>query len=81
MKKKTWIIHAVAVFAALFGLYFLELLLSPKYMDQSRDGALIGEYYDQKEKHDVIFIGDCEIYENFSPVTLWEEYGISSYLI
>lgn len=28
----------------------------------------------------MIFIGDCELYENISPVTLWEEYGINSYI-
>jgi len=27
---------------------------------------------------DVIFIGDCEVYANFSPITLWEEFGITS---
>ena len=30
--------------------------------------------------NDVIFIGDCEVYENISPVTLWQEYGITSYI-
>jgi hypothetical protein len=25
-------------------------------------------------------VGDCEVYENFSPITLWEEYGINSYI-
>ena len=31
------------------------------------------EYYDEENSHDVIFVGDCEVYENFSPVTMWEE--------
>ena len=39
------------------------------------EGAMIAEYYDEEKDHDVVFIGDCEIYENFSPITLWEEYG------
>lgn len=58
----------------------LQSLLVPKYMDQSREGALIGEYYENAGDNDVIFIGDCEVYENFSPITLWEEYGITSYI-
>lgn len=58
----------------------LQALLVPKYMEQSPEGALIGEYYDNAGGNDVIFIGDCEVYENFSPVTLWEEYGITSYI-
>lgn len=61
-------------------LIVLQSLLVPKYMDQSREGALIGEYYENAGDNDVIFIGDCEVYENFSPITLWEEYGITSYI-
>lgn len=61
-------------------LALLQMLLVPKYMVSSREGALIGEYYADAGNHDVIFVGDCEVYENFSPVTLWEEYGITSYI-
>lgn len=61
-------------------LVFLQMLLVPKYMTSSSEGALIGEYYDQAGDNDVIFIGDCEVYENFSPITLWEQYGITSYI-
>ena len=28
----------------------------------------------------MVFIGDCEVYENFSPVVLWQEFGINSYI-
>lgn len=61
-------------------LAFLSSLLKPKYMGRIIEGALIGEYYEETTEHDVIFIGDCEVYENFSPITLWEEYGITSYI-
>lgn len=61
-------------------LILLQMLLVPKYMEDSPEGALIGEYYENAGDNDVIFIGDCEVYENFSPVTLWEEYGITSYI-
>ena len=41
----------------------------PKYMTQILEGALISEYYQEKEKdHDVIFVGDCEVYESFHPL-------------
>jgi hypothetical protein len=49
-------------------------------MTVSREGALVGEYYAEKNDHDVIFIGDCEVYEGFTPPTLWKEYGITSYI-
>jgi hypothetical protein len=53
----------------------------PKYVDGIVEGAFVAEYYEQEDKDfDVIFVGDCEVYENFSPITLWEEYGINSYI-
>ncbi len=64
----------------LCSLYLLQRLLVPKYVDDVIEGALIAEYYDEDKEHDVIFIGDCEVYENFSPAVLWKEYGIHSYI-
>ncbi len=66
------------LFSLAFG--FLQALLMPKYMTDTKEGALIGEYYDQAGGHDVLFIGDCEVYESFTPPTLWEQYGITSYI-
>lgn len=79
-KKKTIAFFAIAVAALLGIMYLLQLLLMPKYMGAVREGALVAEYYNETTPHDVIFIGDCEVYENFSPVTLWEKYGITSYI-
>lgn len=70
----------IALSLSLAILILLQMLLVPKYMTRSPEGALIGEYYENAENNDVIFIGDCEVYENFSPITLWEEYGITSYI-
>lgn len=80
MKKKSIAFFAIALCLMLAVLWLLQALLVPKYMDASKEGALIGEYYDNAGGNDVIFIGDCEVYENFSPITLWEEYGITSYI-
>ncbi len=55
-------------------LYLLQRLLMPKYMDDVTEGGMVQEYYDEEKDHDVIFIGDCELYENISPAVLWEEY-------
>ena len=76
--KRTKLFFALTASAAI--LILLQMLLVPKYMCASPEGALIGEYYDNAEGNDVIFIGDCEVYENISPITLWEEYGITSYI-
>lgn len=58
----------------------LQGLLAPKYTGLTQEGGLIREYYQNAGGNDVIFIGDCEVYENFSPITLWQEYGITSYI-
>ena len=79
--KKTWICcwAILLVTALLFG--GLQALLMPKYMESMKEGALIREFYeDTKISHDLLFLGDCEVYESFTPPTLWKEYGITSYV-
>ena len=78
MRKKAAlrIIISVILFAVIF--FVLQRLLMPKYMTESKDGAMIQEYYQNAYDNDVVFITDCEVYENFSPVKLWNEYGIPS---
>ena len=78
MRKKVAlrIIISVILFAVIF--FALQRLLMPKYMIESKEGAMIQEYYQNAGDNDVVFITDCEVYENFSPVKLWNEYGIPS---
>lgn len=61
-------------------LAILQALVVPKYVEDIPEGSMMAEYYDETTTHDVVFIGDCEVYENYSPLTLWEEYGINSYI-
>ncbi len=77
--KKRIIIGVCAVLATVLVLFCLQALVSPKYIENP-EGLLVGEYYAEAEGHDVIFVGDCEVYEGFVPAVLWEEYGISSYV-
>lgn len=80
IKIATSICLSVIVLCIVFSL--LTRLLTPKSTDP-RERGLIGEYYNEVEQgneHQVIFIGDCEVYESFTPPTLWEEYGITSYI-
>ncbi len=79
MKKKLIKIIATVMVVVLV-LAFLQELLMPKYMTSSKEGAMIEEYYDSDKNHDVLFLGDCEVYETFSPCRLWEKYGISSFV-
>lgn len=71
-------IIVIIIFILIF--IFLNKLLSPKYMTDLVEGNMTYEYYDEQKNHEVIFIGDCEVYANFSPMVLYEEEGITSYI-
>ena len=70
----------VAAVLCIAVLWLATRLVVPKYDTGIVEGNLTAEYYQETTKHDVIFIGDCEVYETFSPITLWEKYGITSYI-
>ena len=77
--KKVGTAAAVLLFIFIT-LALLERLLVPKYMGDVVEGNFIAEYYEAPKDHDVIFLGDCEVYENFSPQVLWDSFGINSYI-
>ncbi len=81
MKRTLLSIGGVLLACIVFcsALYALTRLVAPKYHD-TPEGRLTGEYYDEATDHDVLFIGDCEVFEQFSPVTLYNEYGITSFI-
>lgn len=77
----------VKVIKPLFSIAFLIALLwvaqnlvKPKYASDVLEGNFTSEYYDETTKHDLIIVGDCEVYENIDPIYLWENYGITSYI-
>lgn len=76
-KNAIRLIYIFIVIAILFG---VQRLVMPKYTTDVVEGSLIETYYDSEKNHDVVFIGDCEVYENFSPITLYENYGIKSFI-
>lgn len=80
MKNRRWIAAALAFVLMLGMLVLSQALLVPKYQTGVVEGSMIAEYYRDESSHQVIMIGDCEIYENISPVTLWQEYGVTSFL-
>lgn len=80
IKMRSFIKITVSALIVLAGLFLLQRLLVPKYVDGIVEGAFVAEYYGEEKDFDVIFIGDCEVYENFSPIVLWEQYGINSYI-
>ena len=80
MKIKT-IIKVVCSIAFVVVLFFgLQRLVEPKYAEDILEGNFTEEYYEETTEHDVLFVGDCEVYENFDPMYLWKNYGITSYI-
>ena len=78
---KKWIKFIASAVIVVTTLSLLQAILIPKYsVDGPLEGAFVAEYYGEIKDHDVIFVGDCEVYENFSPIVLWRDYGINSYI-
>ena len=68
----------VLAFALVF--VFLNMLVQPKYATELVEGGMISEYYDRAGGNDVIFVGDCEVYANFTPLEMYREAGIKAYV-
>ena len=79
-KRKAFLIGLVTLALFCAAVWLLGRLTKPKYMSGVLEGAMTADYYDETLPHDVLFIGDCEVYENVSPVAMWREAGISSYI-
>lgn len=78
MKTALSVTAVVLVFLLLLSL--ATMLLQPKYMTDLVEGSMLSQYYRESGGHDVIFVGDCEVYANFSPMELYREAGITSYI-
>ncbi len=61
-------------------LWLIQCLVVPKYQTGVVEGSMTAEYYKDKSKHEVLMVGDCEVYENISTIELWRKYGITSYI-
>ena len=81
MRKIKTILPVVAVILAFIALFSLvSAILSPKYATDLVEGSMLSQYYREDKNHDVIFLGDCEVYANFSPLELYRENGITAYV-
>lgn len=79
-KQHKIVISFIFAGSVILSLWLLQRLVMPKYMSEVPEGAMIAEYYREEKNHDVIFLGDCEVYDSFVPAILWEKYGIHSYI-
>ncbi len=81
MKKIKTVLSVLAVLLAFLAVFCLVTrLLTPKYATELVEGSMISQYYDEAGGHDVIFIGDCEVYSNFSPMEMYRQQGITAYV-
>ena len=79
-KVKMTVSVVAVILAFVFLLSFFTGLLQPKYMEDLVEGSMISQYYREYGDHDVIFIGDCEVYANFTPMEMYREKGITAYV-
>ena len=81
MKKIKNLLSVLAVLLVfVLFLDFFNRLLTPKYATELVEGSMIAQYYEEAGNHDVIFIGDCEVYSNFSPIEMYRQQGITAYV-
>ena len=78
LKNLFGIAAVLLVFALVLTL--ATMLLQPKYMTDLEEGSFISQYYREAGGHDVLFVGDCEVYANFSPLEMFRQEGITSYV-
>ena len=79
-KMKTSASVLLVLLAFVLLLAFFTRLLQPKYMEDLVEGSMISQYYQEYGGHDVVFIGDCEVYANFNPMEMYREKGITAYV-
>lgn len=78
LKRTAVIVISVVLFIILF--LAVQRLVVPKYASDVLEGNFTAEYYDETIEHDVIMIGDCEVYESYDPVYMWKNFGITCYI-
>lgn len=78
MRKVVNCIIIILIFLGL--LFLLGRLVSYKYIHSLKEGSFVSDYYKEENKHAVIILGDCEAYTTFSPMEMYKEYGITSYI-
>lgn len=78
-RKKILFLGSVGLVVILL-VYLIQKLVMPKFVSDIKEGSLIEEYYRSGYDNEVIFVGDCEVYESFVPSYLEKAYGIKSFI-
>ena len=76
--KKLKVFILIIVFLFLF--IFINELFAQKYVTNFPEGSMIDDYYEDPRNHEVIILGDCEVYANFTPMVMYKNEGITAYV-
>ena len=82
MKKKNEILKCFAfIIIGIIIFQILTYILSAKFIEPpDSPSARIKNFYSEKKNSiDVLFIGNSEGARAYSPIVIWNEYGITSY--
>lgn len=83
MKSNVKIIVKIMVFftIGIFIFQILTMIFVPKWMSKIDPATprMKGFYEEEKDTIDVLVVGNSDVGRGFSPITLWNEYGITSY--
>lgn len=80
---KKIVVAVISILLPVVLFFLLQRLVEPKYDgsgDMPLEGNFTAEYYQETTDHDVLIVGDCEVYENIDTMYLWKNYGITSYI-
>lgn len=80
-KSKKIIINLIKVLLIVFLVFTFNLVMMPKYITENYDGRIVPEFYREKSCPDVIFLGSSTVYSATSPCVIYENYGITSYVL
>lgn len=80
MKLKNICTVLVKVLIIIILVVAFNLIMMPKYINENKDGRVIAEMYREKVDYDVLFLGSSTVYSSVSPVSLYENFGITSYV-
>lgn len=83
INKKVIIGIICFIFIGIILLHIATQILIPKWIvpkDSRMTYVMKGFYEEPKNSLDVLFMGNSDVYRGISPIKMWDEYGITSYV-
>lgn len=80
MKIKKIVIIILKICLIILLVVSFNLIMMPKYINENIEGRIIPEMYDEEVSPDMLIIGSSVAHRGISPITLYQAYGITSYI-